>query len=203
MKENLKEIAGRGILEQKETEITEREISVPSVCSCSKSQKGVAADACRASVRKLLRTGMSALLPALIAVLNLIPADCEAATITVTNTADSGAGTLRAALASAANGDTIDASGVTGTILLTSGELLVTNSVTILGPGPANLAVNGNHASRAFNISGTVVTIAGLTITNGMASGNFPANAGGGIYTGPGTLTISNCTLSGNSAQYD
>jgi hypothetical protein len=33
MKENLKEIAGRGILEQKETEITEREISVASVCS--------------------------------------------------------------------------------------------------------------------------------------------------------------------------
>jgi len=123
------------------------------------------------------------------------------ATITVTNTADSGAGTLRAALARAANGDTIDASGVTGTILLTSGELRVTNSVTILGPGPANLAVNGNAASRVFNISGTVVTIAGLTITNGKASGGgFPANSGGGIYTGPGTLNVSNCTLSGNSA---
>ena len=86
------------------------------------------------------------------------------ATLTVTSTADSGPGTLRAALASAANGDTIDASGVSGTILLTSGELPVSNSVTILGPGPANLAVNGNAASRAFNISGTAVTIAGLTI---------------------------------------
>src|SRR6266481_8961339 len=94
------------------------------------------------------------------------------ATINVTSTADSGAGTLRAALASAADGDTIDASGVTGTILLTSGELLVTNSVTILGPGPANLAVNGNAAGRVFHVgSGTVVTIAGLTITNGKASG--------------------------------
>ncbi len=70
-------------------------------------------------------------LPALIAVLNLIAAGRVTAqiTITVTSTADSGAGTLRAALASAANGDTIDASGVTGAILLTSGELLVTNSV--------------------------------------------------------------------------
>src|SRR5438067_8122538 len=89
------------------------------------------------------------LVPALIAVLNLIPAGRVMAqiTITVTSTADSGAGTLRAALASAANGDTIDVSGVTGTILLTSGELLVTNSVTILGPGPASLAVNGNAAS--------------------------------------------------------
>jgi subtilisin family serine protease len=125
-------------------------------------------------------------------------------TITVTSTADRGPGTLRAALASASNGDTIDASGVTGTILLTSGELLVTNSVTILGPGPANLAVDGNATSRVFNISGTTVAIAGLTITNGKASANgFPANSGGGIYTGPGTLTISNCTLSGNSAQLD
>jgi subtilisin family serine protease len=123
-------------------------------------------------------------------------------TLTVTSTADSGAGSLRAALASAANGDTIDATGVSGAIMLTSGDLPVSNNVTILGPGPANLAVNGNAVSRAFNISGTLVTIAGLTITNGKAfSSGFPANCGGGIYTGPGTLTVSNCTFSGNSAQ--
>src|SRR6266852_5528046 len=115
--------------------------------------------------------------------------------ITVTNTADSGPGTLRAALASAANGDTIDATGVSGSILLTSGELLVTNSVTILGPGPANLAVNGNAASRVFHISGTVVTIAGLTITNGRAD-----SGGGGIFNDHSILTVSACTLTGNSA---
>ena len=128
-------------------------------------------------------------------------------TITVTSTADSGTGTLRAALASAANGDTIDASGVTGTILLTSGELLVPNNVTILGPGPANLAVDGNAASRVFHISGAAVTIAGLAITNGYASGAFPANNGGGIYNdgvfGSATLTVSNCACSGNSASQD
>src|SRR5437660_3141636 len=120
------------------------------------------------------------LVPALIAVRSLLPAGRATAQITiiVTSTADSGAGTLRAALASAANGDTIDASGVTGTILLTSGELLVTNSVTILGPGPANLAVNGNAASRVFHIApSNTATIASLTITNGRA------DAGGGIYT--------------------
>src|SRR5438876_8223193 len=73
----------------------------------------------------------------------------HAATITVTSTADSGAGSLRAALASASDGDTIDFS-VTGTITLTSGELLVGKSVTISGPGAANLAVNGNAAGRVF-----------------------------------------------------
>src|SRR2546427_7473565 len=81
----------------------------------------------------------------------------NAGTITVTSTADSGAGTLREALARAADGDTIDATGVSGTILLTSGELLVSNSVTIVGPSPANLAVDGNAASRVFYIGSNTV----------------------------------------------
>src|SRR5437763_16499941 len=113
------------------------------------------------------------LVPALIAVLCLLAAGRATAqiAITVTSTADSGAGTLRAALASAANADTIDAAGVTGGILLTSGELLVTNSVTILRPGPANLVVNGNAASRLFHIApSNTVTIAGLAITNGVGA---------------------------------
>jgi hypothetical protein len=122
----------------------------------------------------------------------------EAAIITVTSTADSGPGTLRAALASAANGDTINFS-VSGTILLTSGELLVTNSLTILGPGPNNLAVNGNAASRVFHITNTAtVSISSLTITNG----NLVGGLGGGIFNDHATLTVKNCIYSGNSAGY-
>jgi hypothetical protein len=45
--------------------------------------------------------------------------------IVVTNTNDSGTGSLRDALAIANDGDTIDAIGVSGTILLTSGELQI------------------------------------------------------------------------------
>src|SRR5437667_11403328 len=91
----------------------------------------------------------------------------QAATVTVTTTDDSGAGSLREALASVANGDTIDFA-VTGTITLTSGELVVTNSVDITGTCASDLAVNGNGASRVFRIGpGIVVTISGLTITNG------------------------------------
>jgi hypothetical protein len=124
-----------------------------------------------------------------------LPVAVHAATITVTSTADNGSGTLRAALASATDGDAIDATGVAGTILLTSGELLVTNSVTITGPGPANLAVNGNAASRVFHINtNTTVTISGLTITDGSSDN------GGGIYNDNATLTVSNSTVSGNSA---
>ena len=69
--------------------------------------------------------------------------------LVVTNTNDSGPGSLRDALAVANDGDTIDATGVCGTILLTSGELQVTHNVTINGPGAGNLAVNGNaHLPR-------------------------------------------------------
>ena len=125
---------------------------------------------------------------------------CAAATSTVTSTADTGPGTLRTALASAADGDTIDATGVSGTILLTTGELLVSKSVTILGPGPGTLAVDGNAASRVFHISPSrEVTLTGLTITHGNVY-VFPDNHGGGILNDHATLTVRNCTLSDNVA---
>src|SRR6266478_1066898 len=131
-----------------------------------------------------------------------------AATIIVTNTADSGSGSLRSALASAGNGDTIDATGVSGTMLLTSGQLVVSKSVTILGPEPGSLAVNGNYpatTNRVFHItSDLVVTISGLTITGGSAPGPAPNNYGGGIYhegrSGNSTMTLANCTVISNRA---
>jgi hypothetical protein len=115
--------------------------------------------------------------------------------ITVTNTNDSGPGSLRQALADANNGDTINFA-VTGTIGLTTGELLVDKAITISGPGAENLAVNGNAKDRVFHVTGENVTISGLTITNGNASGN--GLGGGGIYNDHSTLTVNNCAISGN-----
>jgi len=110
-----------------------------------------------------------------------------AITCTVTSTADSGPGTLRDCLASAA--DTIDATGVSGTILLTSGELQITHDVTINGPGPANLAVNGNATSRVFHVfAGVTASTSGLTVANGFASGPYPAGEGA-----PASGTIMQC----------
>ena len=54
--------------------------------------------------------------------------------ITVTSTNDNGSGSLRQALVDAQNGDTIDATGISGVVTLTSGELLVDKNVTINPP---------------------------------------------------------------------
>ena len=119
----------------------------------------------------------------------------QAANITVTNTNDNGPGSLRQALADANNGDTIDIA-VAGTIGLTTGELPVTRSITISGPGAQNLTINGNNQSRVFHIaSGQTVTISGLTIANGHAS-----DYGGGIYNDHAVLVLNNCVINGNSA---
>jgi hypothetical protein len=124
-----------------------------------------------------------------------IPARAD--TIVVTNTNDNGPGSLRQALVEANDGDTIDATGISGAIMLTSGVLLVDRSVTINGAGADMLAVDGNGASRVFQIaSDQTVTISGFTIRNGHAG-----TAGGGIDNeSASTVTVTNCTLSGNIA---
>ena len=122
----------------------------------------------------------------------------RATTITVTNTNDSGPGSLRQALAIATDGDTIDATGISGVITLTAGVLIVNKSVTINGPGAEILAIDGNAASTVFQVmSMAPVTISGVTIRNG--HGNF----GGGILNnGPAELTLMNSTLSGNAGGF-
>src|SRR6478609_10107183 len=78
----------------------------------------------------------------------------HAATITVTNTNDSGPGSLRQALAVAHDGDSITFA-VSGTITLTSGGLGVTKNVTISGPGADQLSIDGNQSPTqpVFSVS--------------------------------------------------
>jgi hypothetical protein len=120
-------------------------------------------------------------------------------TFTVMNLNDSGPGSLRAAIAAANTNpgpDTIDfADGLSGTITLTTGELLITDSVTINGPGAKRLSVSGNDSSRVFDVSGstTTATMNGLTITHGRA-----ADQAGGILNQGGTLNLTDDVLSHN-----
>src|SRR5262249_22285258 len=123
-------------------------------------------------------------------------------TFTVVNLNDGGPGSLRQAVldANALTGaDTIAfAHGLTGAIPLTSGQLSITDSLAIDGPGAYRLAVSGNLQSRVFSISGGVtVTIARLTITDGRVIGG---TGGGGILNTGSTLTLANDVLSNNQA---
>jgi len=124
--------------------------------------------------------------------------------LTVTTAADSGAGSLRAEIAAAHSGDTINfAASVRGTITLTSGELVVNKSLDFEGPGVKKLAISGGGSSRVFEVdAGAQVTLSGLTIENGDGVAGFDlgdpnAGKGGGILNF-GTLTVSNCLVTQN-----
>jgi hypothetical protein len=161
----------------------------------------------------------------------VFPSVLSAATYTVTNTNDSGTGSLRGAIATA-NGTTADdtinfaipstdanctASGVC-TITLTSSEILINitpagGSLTITNStGAANLKISGNNQSRIFFVFTNFVSsisnflLNGVTITNGNGTGNnyptFNGKGGGIINEGGGVVTITSCIISGNSASF-
>jgi hypothetical protein len=90
--------------------------------------------------------------------------------------------------------------GGAATITLGGSQLVLddtSGTLTIDGPGANILTISGNSASRVFDVaSGSTAAIDGVTITGGNASGSVD---GGGILNA-GTLTISDSTLTGNSA---
>jgi hypothetical protein len=144
-------------------------------------------------------------------------------TIAVTNLNDSGAGSLRQAIAVAEPNDTITVPA--GQITLTTGALAFSKNLTITGAGSGATVISGNDASRVFTITGTpTVTLGGLTVTHGkdpmgaginvtgtltlndvIVSGNHAggggvAGFGGGISVGPGTLGLTNSAVTENTA---
>ena len=127
----------------------------------------------------------------------LFAASAFASTDVVTTLADSGTGSLRAALAAANSGDTIVfSSGLTGTISLAS-ALTINQNVTIQGPGASNLTISGANQVGVFVVSSAVTNgiISGLTIANG----NTEGGPGGGISNN-GVLTVTNSSFNDNSA---
>ena len=113
------------------------------------------------------------------------------------------------------------------TITLSLGQLELSNASeteAITGPA-AGVTVNAGRASRVFQVdTGVTASISGMTITGGSArqrrrpvqlrgtatltnctvSGNTAGHNGGGLYVNnSGATTLTNCTVSGNSAGHN
>jgi CSLREA domain-containing protein len=163
----------------------------------------------------------------------LLPAGPFATTFPVTKIADTNDGTcdpdcsLREAIDAAnTNPGADDVPVPAGTYLLTLGQLVVSDDVSIAGAGQTSTIIDGNATDRVFDIEvpSGVVEISGVTIQNGYAffsgggistssdygdltltdstvSNNATTTAGGGIWNFSyyGNLTLTNSTVSGNS----
>jgi fibronectin-binding autotransporter adhesin len=158
---------------------------------------------------KNLRLPQSLRFPLPLTLLTLILAatvSTSAATLTVTNLADTGPGTLRDRIAAANPGDTINF-GVFGTITLAS-QLTLSKNIRIEGPGPGFLKVSGNNNGRVFNITAGAAQIYSLLISDGRVLGTNGAVGlsgqnvmGGGIFIASGaSLATSAVILSNNAA---
>lgn len=144
--------------------------------------------------------------------------------IMVTDAGDSGVGTLREAVIEANVNIGLDCiefdQSIHGsTITLTTGELASTDLLSIDGPGSELITISGGGNSRVIRSSasggtrggGPDLSISGLTIQDGMATGpnpgrggvnDFAVSRGGGVYS-YGSLSLSDCVLTGNTAIAD
>ncbi len=148
----------------------------------------------------------------------------------VTNTNDSGDGSLRYAISVLCDNGTItfNSSLNASSITLLSGELFIDKGLTIDATSLANgIAVDGNSTSRAFDIqctSSASVTIKNIKVKHGYSSDygggiyvgnsnssvtlrndsilNCSAVYGGGIYQDNGTLNVSHCVFNQNTTTY-
>ncbi len=141
-----------------------------------------------------------------------LPMVAGAATLTVTTATDeldvpAGANlSLREAVRDAAAGDTIVfAAGLSGqTITLLQalgGEIVVAKDLTFDASSlAAGLTISGGGTSRIFSVGfGQNVALTGLTLTGGNGTGVTLSGNGGALFS-QGTLTLSRCTFTGNTA---
>jgi len=79
-----------------------------------------------------------------------------------------------------------------------TGDLNITDDLTLIGAGASTTIIDGGALDRVFHIDrfgvGVTVEMSGVTIRNGQAPGD-----GGGIWNG-GLLTIANCAVTDNRA---
>jgi hypothetical protein len=129
-------------------------------------------------------------------------AAASAATLTVTNTDDAAAGSLRAQVAAASPGDTVDFSPSVqaGTITLAT-PITVDKNLTIQGPlsGTQGPTLTGDTKLLIVG-AGTNVGLSGLRVASANAPDAGGANAGGNLIENSGTLTLYGMLVESNTA---
>ena len=113
----------------------------------------------------------------------------------VTSSADDGsAGTLRNQIASASAGATITFDPSVSLVILTMGEITIDKTLTLTGNGNANTIINGNAASRIFNVTTGNFTLNAIRLTNGLADN------GGAIQVIGANLILNSTTIANSIA---
>ncbi|GAB4458856.1 MAG: hypothetical protein OHK0037_03310 [Elainellaceae cyanobacterium] len=110
----------------------------------------------------------------------------------VTNNNDSGAGSLRQAIADAAANpgpDVVDLTGVSGVITLNS-PLVIAAGNDLQLQDDNNTTLNGQSSVQIMTIGRANVKISGLTFSNGLARGGNGINGGGGGLGAGGALLL-------------
>jgi hypothetical protein len=112
----------------------------------------------------------------------------------VTNCADSGEGSMRAAVESAVSGDTIEAIGLScATVTLSSAIVVDVDDLTIEGAGAEALTVtNGAKYGRVFTHTGHgTLQLLGMTVSSGVVSPNSAeADSRGGCIFSEGAVAL-------------
>lgn len=137
------------------------------------------------------------------------PGRARAATLTVTTTADSGAGSLRQAVAAAAPGDTIlFGPGLAGQTITLSSPLLVTRNLTVDGSSlAAPVQISGADTVRVFKVSNNArVTFDSLTLVRGKALTGTDCGTvacGGALHVAAGAVVTLTHSAVYSSTAYD
>ena len=146
--------------------------------------------------------------------LTAVPGQAQAATLAVTKTDDTNDGvcdadcSLREAIFAAnalAGADIITVPAGTYALSIAgpeedntaTGDLDITDDLTINGAGAADTIIDGGELDRLFHILSGTVSISGVTVQNGAV---IAFNRNGGGIENFGTLTLTDSAVSGNSA---
>jgi hypothetical protein len=129
------------------------------------------------------------------------------ATFVVTSLEDSGAGSLRAAIADANGHEGPDliifAKDLAGAINLTTGQMQITDTLTIKGPGAGKIAIDASLQSRIFSVTDfdshkdSPLSISGLTFFRGKQT---TTDGAGGAIASLESLKVKGCVFMANEA---